>query len=283
MTQGRVRGALPLAAACAVALLGTAALPNTARAQIATFNGSGTASGINTGFGNVIGQRATLSIAQAAAGSSLINFTLTKGPGDFNDAAVFYIATGNTAGTGFNSTSTFTDAADGGRRAASGFDGTNRSALTFANGFTADFAISVENGFAGIFALSGTGSHTFVTSANLTTTGGTGATAANFLFELNLANIGLAPGQSFDLVGTYLNPGNAYRSNEFIGVSTATSLPSNDASGNIGQAAATLGANDFIRFNTAAATAVPEPATLALLAPAALFGAVAVRRRRKAA
>lgn len=279
MTQGRVRraGTAVFTATGAAALL-LAAGASSARAQLTTITGSGSTTGINSGFGNVIGSGATLSVAQAAPDSGLINFTLTKGPGSLNDVAVFYIATGNTAATGFTTTSTFDDTADGGRRAVSGFDGTNRSALNFATGFTADFAISLENGFAGIFALSGTGPHTFVTSANLSTTGGTGgANAQNYLFELNLANIGLAPGDSFDFVGTYLNSGNAFRSNEFIGVA-----PGSFADGNIGQAPATLSANDFVRFNSVAATAVPEPGALALLAAGAVPAALLVRRRRAA-
>jgi hypothetical protein len=279
MTQGRVRRATTAAAVTGAAALLLAAGASSARAQLTTITGSGSTTGINSGFGNaqggVIGAGATLSVAQASPGSSLINFTLAKGPGDLNDVAVFYIATANTAATGFSTTATFDDIADGGRRAVSGFDGTNRSTLNFATGFTADFAISVENGFAGIFALSGTGSHTFVTSANLSTTGGTGATAQNYLFELNLTNIGLAAGQSFDFVGTYLNSGNAFRSNEFIGVA-----PGSFNSGNIGQAPATLGTNDFVRFNSVAAAAVPEPGALALLAAGAVSAALLVRRRR---
>lgn len=41
---------------------------------------------------------------------------------------------------------------------------------------------------------------------------------SNWELSLSLAVIGLVPGNSFKYVATYLNPANAYRSNEFQGV-----------------------------------------------------------------
>lgn len=276
MAQGRVRraGAVLTATGAAVMLLGGGA-----RAQLATINGAGSVNGINGGFGNVIGSGATLDVAQAAPGSSLINFTLTKGPGGLNDAAVFYIATGNTPLAGFNSTSTFTDTVDGGRRALSGVGtGGQRSTVNFATGFTADFGISVEAAFAGVFGLVGGGSHAFVNSANLSPTGTN--TSPTYAWQIDLSDLGLAPGQSFDFVATYLNQGNAFRSNEFIGVAAG-----NFAADNIGANTASLAANSFIRFNSQATPAVvPEPGALALLAFGAgpAVAALRLRSRRRA-
>jgi hypothetical protein len=270
-----------------VALFGAAAMPGTAHAQLNTITGSGSTAGINTGFGGVIGQGSTLAVAQAAPGSSAISLTLNRGAGTLNDFGVIYIATSNTTGTGFTSTAGFNDGADATRAAISarGADAaaTGRADLTFASGFTADYAIgfSTSQNFGGLWSLANGGANSlgFVTSVNLTPNNNNAA--ASFAMNFALSDIGLAPGQSFDYVVTYLNPfdnnsTNAFRSNEFNGVAAG-----NFTSGNIGVASATLPANSFNRFNSVAAAAVPEPGALALMAPAAMAGLLVVRRRRK--
>ena len=210
----------------------------------------------NTGFGGVFG---TGSLQLTNTGN-VVNGVLTRGSGSFNDALVLYI---DSVSGGFSSTSTFSDRADGGRRAISGFgQGGERAALTFASGFNADYAISFENSFAGLFQISGTGSHNFISSVNL---GPTGPTQPSYNFSFNLSSIGLVPGQSFNFVGTYLNSSNAFRSNEGFGAG----LPG----GNVG-------ANPAAFTNSFSFTAVPEPCSMVLVSLGA--AAFALRRRRKA-
>ena len=197
----------------------------------------GSTVGINNGFGNVIGSASQLHIDSSHTGA--LNFGLITGALAFggNDAMVIYIDTDNGA-SGFADTSGFTDMADNCRRAISGFDGTNRSTLTFATGFQADYAICIDNGFAGLWELVNGGSHTFVTTVNRTT-----SAANNFEMNLTMANLGLTAGDSFRYVATYLNSASAFRSDEFHGVTAF-------AGGNPGQNPATLAAGDFITFNS---------------------------------
>jgi hypothetical protein len=241
-----------------------------AYAQLNTITQTGSVNGINSGFGNVIGSGATLTFDQANPASSVVNITFQKGPGGFNDVGVLYLATSNTAGTGFNSTATLTDTLDGGRRAASGFSGDNRSTLNFATGFTADFALSFENGFTSLYRLN-TGTFDFIApvSAGVNTANG-------FSYNLDLALIGLTTGQSFDYVGTYLNQSNSFRSNEFIGVASFGDNP--------GQSTVNLPANNFNRFvSVAVPAAVPEAGALPLaLSALSVLGAVFVTRRQNA-
>lgn len=234
----------------AVCLL--AAVPTASAGMIFTGNGNG-------GFGGVFSGSNALELTQ---NDSVINATLARGAGGFNDAMVFYL---DTASGGFANTGTFDDTGDGLRRAISGFDGTNRSTVNFATGFDADFAIAMDQNFAGLWSLSGTGSHTFVADLNLSPAGTT--TSLTYDFDFNLASIGLAPGDSFDFVGTYLNAGNAFRSDEAFGDGIAAGNPGNTAI-------------TFTSANTVV-TAVPEPSSFALVAICG--GAAYVMRRRKLA
>ncbi len=213
-------------------------------------------SGINSGFGNVIGSGSTLYVDSSITG--LLNFGLTRGSGSFNDAMVIYVD--STAG-GFSGTGGFTDTADAGRRAISGFDGTRRSTLNFASGFAADFAITLDNSFAGLFSLANGGSHGFVTSANRSNTGN------DYEMNLLLANIGVAQGGSFRYFATYLNSGNAFRSDEFNGVATF-------AGGNPGNNTVNLANGDFHTF----VSAVPEPGSI-LMFGIAMLSAMPRRKR----
>ena len=82
--------------------------------------------------------------------------------------------------------------------------------------------------------------------------------------SLSLANLGVTPGNSFGVVATYLNNGNAFRSDEaFVSAGLAP--------GNVGQNPVT-----FQGFDTV--STVPEPSSAALLG----LGALAmITRRRK--
>jgi len=253
----------------ATTLIGLGA--SSAHAQLTTITKTGSVTGINSSFGGVVGTGSNLTLNQASTASSVVNIAFTKGAGAINDIGVIYIATQNTLATGFNSTATLTDTGngtDGGRKAVSGFDGTNRSALTFATGFTADYALAFGNGFSALFGLN-TGTLNFIAPTGTQTN-----TANGFSYDLDLATIGLVRGQSFDFVTTYVST-SAFRSNEFIGVASG-----NFAAGNIGQAPANLPANSFVRYVSATATAVPEAGALPLaLSALTLLGAVVVRRR----
>jgi hypothetical protein len=205
----------------------------------------GFSTGINGGFGDVIGAASELHID--TDGSGTLSLGLVSGGGSLFDAVVIYIDTGT---GGFGDTSSFTDVADGLRRAISATDGTNRSDITFAGGFDADFAIGIEAGFAGLWELT-TGSHTFVNSASLIPSGD--AAAGQWELTLSLADLGLAPGATFRYVATYLNSGNAFRSDEFHGVAAATVPP-----GNIGQASVSLGVGDYNAFQAYEAPVAAE-------------------------
>jgi len=224
----------------------------------------GSSAGINSGFGNIVGSSSLIHVDSSSGGA--LNFGVQSGGGNFNDAAVIYI---DSISGGIADTSGLEDTNDPGRSAISG-DGDNESAdqseITFGANFRPDYAISIDNGFSGLFQLTtgGDGSLTFVASGNLNPTNN--AAAQQREIDFTLANIGLTPGGSFKYVVTYLNPGNAFRSDEFHGVAQATAN-----SGNIGQAPITLADTDFNLF-----TSVPEPGAMGVLA----LGAAALLRRK---
>ena len=178
-----------------------------------TYNGNG-----NTGFGGPIGP----SSLQISDDGTTINFTFTKGPGDFNDALVIYIDTGVTGRTTIDGD--VNDQGDDLRRAISSA-GADASVINFAGGFQASHAIAVSvnmfANFAGIWSIPtttvGDNDLAFVSSANLPM--GTTPTTASFTFSVTWANLGLTSTGStaFDFVATYLNAGNGFSSNEGYG------------------------------------------------------------------
>lgn len=251
---------LRFTAAASVALAGSAI------ATPITINGSGTATGINSGFGDVLGATSSIDVTTDLTG--LVTFTINQGPGDLNDAGVIYI---DSISGGVTNTSALTDVADGGRGALSGRD-TGGSDLGFAAGFGADYGISVQNSFAGLFDIAtNTANFGFVSSVGTSGFDGTAATQTRVV-QFNLSDIGLSAGDSFDFVVSYLNGGNGYRSDEFIGVVDQSGF---DLDGtNVGQNAVNLAVGDFVTVNS-----VPEPASLALIA---LGGVAMIGRRRSA-
>lgn len=241
-----------------------------AQSTQATFNGNS-----GTGFGGVIGG-GTLMISNNSAGD--VAFTLTKGAGDFNDAFVLYF---DSVSGGFTGTGSFNDQADPLRQAISGasggitgLDANARSIFNFSPGFAADYAFAMNNGFAGLWQLAtgGNNSLSFVTSANLSPTGS--ATSPTYSFSFNVSNLGMTAnsGAQFSFVGTYLNAGNSFRSNEGFGF---TAPGTNPGAGGIGAYTTTTASGSF------SFTTIPEPSSSILLILGAT-GLLALRGIRKA-
>jgi hypothetical protein len=210
----------------------------------------------NSGFGGSVGQG---SLSLTDDGTTLFG-TINKGPNNFNDALVIYI---DSAAGGFADTSSFSDAADGLRKAISGYDGSNRSLMTFAAGFSADYALALgpaSDNFGGLWTLASGGNNSlnFNSSASLSPTGNNNS--PTYTFSISLASIGITPGQTFGLFGTYI-ANSGYRSDEAVA----------------GNATGTQGYNPFTQTAFALYT-VPEPTTLALAASG--LALLALRRRR---
>lgn len=236
----------------------------------ATYNGNGA-----TGFGGAVGN-GNVNITDT---SSSMTITFNRGlSGNMDNDLVLYV---DTQPGGFADTSQFSDTADGGRTAISGFNSGNpsRNVVTFASGFQADYAISIENSFIGVFGLAAGGNN----SLNfLFGTAQSGVDSdASYSITLNaaqMAQIGLiaGSGQSFLFVGSE-NSDSAYRANETIGNSVTT--PDTGAAPNGGFNGSQL----FTQSLSYQLGTTPEPSTLALLG---IFGAGALfvlhRRRQQA-
>ena len=135
--------------------------------------------------------------------------------------------------------------------------------MDFATGFEADFAIAIDgNNNVNLFELAAGGNNSlnFITGLSPTTVSNTVS------FSLNGTDIGVAEGDTFDFVGTYIS-GTAFRSNEAFGNFAPLA-------GNPGE----TGDIVFTNFNSFTLTAVPDASSL-LLCGAAL-SAVPLRRWR---
>lgn len=193
-------------------------------ATFAQFAGNG-----KIGFGGPVGN-GSLTITDDR---TTITFNFQRGTsGSLNDAVVIFI---DSRSGGFTSTTNFTDHDDGLRTAISGFDGTNRSVLTFPAAFQPDFAVAFDKGFGGIWELKENAGHNYKNSANLTPPGGS-ADASNYVLTVNRDDLGLPTGTiEFKFLVTYISE-TGYRSNEFIGDPGPTDNPANGnytATGNV--------------------------------------------------
>jgi len=255
---------------CVVAVALSSASVAQTTSQVYSGNG-------NSGFGGVIGT-GSLSVTNNTAGNLV--FTLTKGSANFNDALVLYI---DSIAGGFIDTLSFNDQADLLRQAISGasggstgIDANTRSIISFNNGFTANYAIALDQNFAGLWQLNSGGNNSlaFVTAANLIPTAT--ATSATYTWNINVTDIGLTANseQSFAFVGTYLNASNSFRSNEAIGFSIGSINPGN---GGIGSYPNTIATGE-VTFQT-----VPEPSTYCMALAGLACAGYLVRRRRKRA
>lgn len=220
------------------------------------------------GFGSPVGS-GSLDVTDTA---NSLTFTFNRGAGAMNDDLVVYL---DTQLGGFSDTLLFSDNADGGRTAVSGFNGGNpsRSLVTFAAGFTADYALSIENGFIGVFGLAPGGNNSLNFLFGLGQSGNNLAASYSItLTAAQMSQIGLTAGsgQTFSLVGS-LTSTSAYRSNETIG--NSLTVPS-DGAGNAGFNNPQV----FTQSDVFTLTTVPEPTTLALAASG--LAMLLIRRRR---
>src|SRR5262249_28136728 len=147
---------------------------------------------------------------------TIITGTVTRGKGTLNDVLVLYI---DSVPGGFTDTADFADDADGLRKAISGFSGvSNRSTLTFSEGFLPDYAIALgpaSDNFGGLWRLANgkNNSLEFKNSVNLNPSGPNNAPSYTFSFKFS--DIGLTSAQGFKLIGTYVS-NTGYRSGEAI-------------------------------------------------------------------
>ena len=223
-----------------------------------------------TGFGGTVG---TGSLTVSDTPGSL-TFTLNRGAGLLNDDLVVYL---DTQTGGFSDTSVFQDNADGGRTAISGFNSANpsQSLVTFAPGFGADYALSIQNSFIGVFQLApgGNGSLNYLFGA-AQSGNNSDASYSITLSAAQMSQIGLAAGsgQSFSLEGSYVST-SAYRSNETIG--NSTTVPG-DGSGNAGF----NNPQTFLSPDVFTLQRVPEPGSVALMGLAGVVSLAAIRRKK---
>lgn len=208
---------IPTLAAALLAAALVAAAP--ARAQVShTYSGNGA-----TGFSGYLG-KGSVTVTRAKDGD--ITFALypnTKQLG--GNAVALYL---DTQPGGFASTATLADNGDPGHEIISGANtGTNpkingdhkpsRSVVTFAPGFKADYALSFEGGYVGLFKLAAGKDNSLIFVAGAT------QKQAPYTLTVPAAKIGLAPGSSFKFVATLISGANAYRSNETLGKTVAGS------------------------------------------------------------
>jgi hypothetical protein len=236
-----------------------------ASANLMVYSGNG-----NSGFDGAVGT-GNLSISDTPTSMKV---TFNRGSGAFNDDLVIYLDTPHLSG-GFSSNATFNDNADGGRTAISGANNGNpsRSLVTFAPSFSANYAISIQDSFIGVFGLSATGSHNFLFGASQSGNN-SDASYSITMSAAQMGQIGLTAGSggAFSFEGTYISA-TAFRSDETIGASSVVGNPGFS------------GSLTFSKADSFALTAVPEPSTLIGAAIGALMalGYACKQRRAKVA
>ncbi|MDP6491041.1 MAG: hypothetical protein QGG69_04630, partial [Kiritimatiellia bacterium] len=229
--------------------------PGTATHDGTVSNGEyvASSSGINSGFGDVMGSNSLLHVDSSLGGK--LNFGLEPGAGSLNDMGVIYI---DSISGGVDGTAGLTDTGDVHRRMISGTSPTNSSDLSFAPGFKADYAIAFSTNYGGLWRINAGGSHDSINSVSITSS----VPSVSWEMELNLSDIGLLPGHAFKYVTSHANVISGggdefYRSDEFHGVTHST-VPS----GNPGTNAVTLASGDYNTFRTYGSAPDPGPVTI---------------------
>jgi hypothetical protein len=211
-----------------------------------------------TGFGGAVGT-GSLSLTND---STNLYFAFTRGSGTFDSALVFYFDT-DPGGATQLLTSGDRGTPFGGERAVRNEFGSGITA--FPSGFSANYAHALRaNDFSSVYSISGSNTNPAFVS-NVSVTGFTSTTSATYTWSIPLSTLGLADGDTFTFVTTYLYP--------YDGGGSDASNRSNEQ----------FGANDFgssnpgfgdVTFTTALSyTLVPEPSTW--LAAALTIGAIA--------
>jgi hypothetical protein len=157
----------------------------------------------NTGFGGAVGN-GTLSMTDD--GTNLTVHLTPDGSNLGGNGVALFIDIGT---GGFASTSGFNDASDGGHSIVSGYSGSAQSVMTFTNGFSPSYAVSIGDGYTSLYKLAngGNGSFTYIT--------GEGGTPYNFTFPA--ADLGLTNGTTATIrIFGSLTSQTGYRSTEAI-------------------------------------------------------------------
>jgi len=178
-------------------------------ARAANYAGNG-----NTGFGGPVGN----GVLTVTDDHTNITVNLQRGSsGNLNDELVIYVDTGIGGPT---DTSGYTSTGGTEQQAISGFDGSNRSVLTFTNGFHPAYAVVIKPDYMDVFSLANPASFNYLTGASQG-----GASTNNFTLTFNCATLGLATNTpaTIRLFGTLLNNSGAYRSTEAIAGNIAAS------------------------------------------------------------
>lgn len=196
-------------------------------------------SGEGAGFGDIIGDTSTVGLDSDADGNLVLG--LRSGDGmtctAFDTAVVVYFD--SVPGTGVAGTSMLNDTGDLGRAAISGMSMAGDTAdLDFPSGFSADFALVIEASGANLFALQNASPHTHVGTLSHAPTMGFGTACQREIGGFSLSDLGTQAGNPVKWFATLINPMNAFRSNEFAGVTSAEAT-------NIGASAHTMDPGDF--------------------------------------
>ncbi len=239
--------------------------------------------GIGSSFSNSFGTNSQL-FMDSDATTLYIGVNMFAALNSTDDVGVIYLDT--TTG-GFSTTTGLVGNGNNNENAiAANLIGGASADLTFATGFTADYAITIEgNGFIGLYAIdnNANGTPDFIDGYGL------GGGSFNHIISglssndervheiaIPLATLGLAQGGTINYFGTVLSGSSLHRSNEFFGVASNTIVGvNNDGFNNIAVNDFSLAEGDFSSF-----TVVPEPGSLLLTATGSLL--IALRRRRNA-
>lgn len=211
--------------------------------------------GINDGFGDIIGANSTLSVDTTSTGLlTLAIDSVTPIDPTGEGGVVFYI---DSIPGGLVSTANLGNSGNLYTRLTSGLSTENeRSEIYFAPGFRADLAICLGPDRARVYRFNGTDlllSHGADLDSPTDVFGGTDALYADSAagdvreFQVPLESLNIGPQSSFRMVVTFLEGDSAFRSNEMFGVGPGN----NWDGGNPGLNHITLKQGDFIEYTSA--------------------------------